>query len=187
MDGLLAGSAGDKPDRDLFTRAWQQRLLYPEIERWMLADMETYLEGDILVKVDRASMAVALEGRSPFLDGPFLDQVMQWPCRAMSAGGGKAILKTMLAGRLPLEWFNRPKQGFGMPVEQWFRAELRDMLRKYTDDGRIRRRGLLQPGVLHEYVAAHLSGRRNYARKLYAVVAFELWADRFFGTGTNLA
>ncbi len=187
LDRLLSGPGGGSAGRDLFTRSWQQRSLYPEVERWMLADMETYLEGDILVKVDRASMTVALEGRSPFLDGPFIEQVMQWPCRALSAGGGKAILKTMLARRLPVEWFNRPKQGFGMPIEQWFRAELRDVLRAYTDGGRIQGRGLLRPEVLSEYVTAHLSGRRNFARKLYAVVAFELWADRFFGPKANLA
>jgi len=170
-----------RPEPDAFERAWIQRAAYPEIERWLLTDMETYLEGDILVKVDRANMAVSLEGRSPFLDGPLVDQVLQWPERATLPHGGKAILKRLLAKRLPVELFERPKQGFGMPVEQWFRGDLKDVLLRYTAPERIARRGLLNPAVVQRVVQAHLSGRRNYSRRLYAVVAFELWAERFFG------
>jgi asparagine synthase (glutamine-hydrolysing) len=182
---LPPGSGADEPDP--FELGWTQRRAYPELERWMLADMETYLEGDILVKVDRASMAVALEARSPFLDGALVDEVLRWPGRAVLPGGGKTILKRILARRLPIELFERPKQGFGMPVEQWFRGELKDVLLRYTAPDRIARRGLLKPDALQRVVQAHLSGRRNFSRRLYAVVAFELWADRFFGAGTALA
>jgi asparagine synthase (glutamine-hydrolysing) len=153
----------------------------------MLTDMETYLEGDILPKVDRASMAVSLESRSPFLDARFVEETLRWTARAQLPGGGKQILKTMLAKRLPMDWFDRPKQGFGMPIEQWFRGELRSLLQRYTDPDRIRRRGLLRPEAVDRAVREHLSGRRNFARKLYAVVAFEIWADSFFGAGANLA
>jgi asparagine synthase (glutamine-hydrolysing) len=160
---------------------------FPAAERWMLTDMETYLEGDILPKVDRASMAVSLEARSPFLDARFVEQTLRWPVHAEIPGGGKRILKAMLAKRLPMEWFARPKQGFGLPIEQWFRGELRGLLQGYTDSDRIRRRGLFRAEPVSHAVREHLSGRRNFARKLYAVVAFELWADRFFGVGTTLA
>jgi asparagine synthase (glutamine-hydrolysing) len=153
----------------------------------MLADMETYLEGDILPKVDRASMAVSLEARSPFLDARFVEQALRWTVHAALPGGGKQILKTMLARRFPPAWFERPKQGFGMPVEQWFRGELRGLLERYTDPARLRRRGLLQAETVGRAVREHLSGRRNFARKLYALVAFEVWADRFFGTDATLA
>jgi asparagine synthase (glutamine-hydrolysing) len=183
---LLREPAVARAGVDLFDRSWERWQRRPSIERWMLTDMETYLEGDILVKLDRASMAVALEGRSPFLDGPFIEQALRWPCRAQLPEGGKTILKTMLAKRLPAEWFARPKQGFGMPIEAWFREELREVLLRYTDPARLRRRGLLAPEVMGEFVAAHLSGRRNFARKLYAVVAFEVWADGFFGPDTAL-
>jgi asparagine synthase (glutamine-hydrolysing) len=88
----------------------------------------------------------------------------------------------MLARHLPTEWFERPKQGFGMPVAEWFRGELRDVLLRCTSRERTRRRGLLDPERLERVVQAHLSGRRNFARKLYAVLAFELWAERFFDT-----
>jgi asparagine synthase (glutamine-hydrolysing) len=180
-------SAAGLSESDPFELSWNQRHAYPEVERWMLTDMETYLEGDILMKVDRASMAVALEARSPFLDGPLVDEVLRWPGRAVLAGGGKAILKHILGRRLPVELFKRPKQGFGMPLEQWFRGELKDVLLRSTAPDRIARRGLLKPEALERVVQAHLSGRRNFARRLYAVVAFELWADRFFGPGVTLA
>ncbi|PYJ01051.1 MAG: hypothetical protein DME25_19055 [Verrucomicrobia bacterium] len=68
----------------------------------------------------------------------------------------------------------------------WFRGPLRHLLQRYTSAERIRRRGLLQPGTLSQVVQQHLSGRRNFGRKLYAIVAFEIWADRFFGPGTTL-
>ena len=187
LDQLLVGATGPGSERDPFEAGWTQRGHYPDLERWMLVDMETYLEGDILVKVDRASMAVGLEGRSPFLDGPFIEQVLRWPSHAQVRSGGKSILKSMLARRLPLEWFERPKQGFGMPLEQWFRQELRQTLLNSTDKKRILHRGLLNPESLAGFVEAHLSGRRNFARKLYAVIAFELWADRFFGVKAPLA
>jgi asparagine synthase (glutamine-hydrolysing) len=182
---LAHPSATAEPD--LFEQGWNERGAYPELERWMLTDMETYLEGDILMKVDRASMAVALEARSPFLDAVLVDEVLRWPAHAVLPGGGKTILKRMLARRLPIEWFNRPKQGFGMPAAEWFRGELRDVLLRCTNRERTRQRGLLNPDCLESVVQAHLSRRRNFARKLYAVVAFELWAERFFGAGAALA
>ena len=153
----------------------------------MLTDMETYLEGDILPKVDRASMAVGLETRSPFLDHLFVEEVLRWPGRADPARGGKAILKKILARYVPEKLFLRPKRGFGLPVEQWFRGGLRPLLLHYTGAKRIQQRGLFRPEPIEQAVRQHLSGRRNFARKLYALVAFEVWADRFFGQGVSLA
>ena len=172
---------------DSFSASWARWHDFHAIEGWMLTDIETYLEGDILAKVDRANMAVGLEGRSPLLDQNWIQEVLRWPMHANMNAGGKRILKHMLARRFPVEWFERPKQGFGMPVEQWFRGELRDCLTKYTDPARLKRRGLLNSDFIRGSVAAHLSGRRNFARKLYAIVSFEAWADRFFGEDAVLA
>ena len=184
---LLAPPLRATHSADAFDRAWQRRLQLPDLERWMLTDMETYLEGDILTKVDRASMAVALETRSPFLDHLFVEAASRWACRAEINTGGKKILKQMLAKRLPRELFARPKQGFGMPIEQWYRGPLREILLRYTDPRRIRRRGLLDSDKVTDVVNQHLSGKRNFARKLHAVAAFEIWADQFFGSGCALA
>ena len=187
LAALLTHFSPENPALDTFAQSWQGREEFPELERWMLADMETYLEGDILTKVDRASMAVGLEARSPFLDSEFVARTLQWPAHAELDGGGKTILKTMLARRLPAKLFKRPKQGFGMPIAEWFRGPLRPLLENYTSPERISRRGLLQPEALSQVAKEHLSGRRNFARKLYAIVAFEVWADRFFGPGSVLA
>jgi asparagine synthase (glutamine-hydrolysing) len=121
------------------------------------------------------------------LDHLFIEQVLRWPSHADTKQGGKAILKKILAKFVPEELFLRPKSGFGMPVEQWFRGDLRPLLLKYTSAKRIERRGLFNPQPIAQAVQQHLSGQRNFARKLYAIVAFEVWADRFFGEGVSLA
>jgi asparagine synthase (glutamine-hydrolysing) len=187
LSELLVTSPAVAADADLFDEGWVARGDYPATERWMMTDMETNLEGGILPKVDRASMAVSLEARSPFLDARFVDETLRWTARAELPLGGKRILKTMLAKRLPIDLFERPKQGFDMPLEHWFRGELRGVLQRYTDPARLRRRGLLRAETVGRSVREHLSGRRNFARKLYAIVAFEIWADRFFGSDTTLA
>jgi asparagine synthase (glutamine-hydrolysing) len=186
LSQLLSPASGGAVARDVFEESWQARADYSELERWMLVDMETYLEGDILAKVDRASMAVGLEVRSPFLDHQVIEETLKWRCHAESAKGGKAILRTLLAEYLPKKLFLRPKQGFGMPVEQWFRGALRESLLRYTHPKRTEQRGLFNPTLLRAVVQEHLDGRRNFARKLYAIVAFEIWADRFFGEGASL-
>ncbi len=178
LDPLLA--APEKPRAaDAFDEAWERYRAFGEIERFMLADMETYLVGDILTKVDRASMAVGLEIRSPFLDQQVFAEAFAFRCRADPAAGGKAILKRILAKHLPAGMFDRPKHGFGMPIDEWYRGPLRSLLLEYTGAERTRKRGLLNPAVLERTVRAHLSGRRNFARKLHAIVAFEIWADRY--------
>jgi asparagine synthase (glutamine-hydrolysing) len=181
LGNLLAEPLQGELTPDLFARQWRLRKDFSEMERWMLADMETYLEGDILPKVDRASMAVGLETRCPFLDHQFVEQTLQWHCHADAKSGGKRILRQMLAKRLPKALFERPKQGFGMPIELWYREPLREMLLRYTDPKRIRQRGLLNEATVISAVHQHLSGRRNFARKLHAIVAFEIWAEQFFG------
>ena len=92
----------------------------------------------------------------------------------------------MLARHVPEELFLRPKQGFGLPVEEWFRGALRPLLQQRTAADRLRRQGLFNPEPVARAVSQHLSGRRNFARKLYALVAFEVWAERFFGADATL-
>jgi len=163
---------------DSFAAAWRRHAKSGAIERFMLVDMETYLRDDILVKVDRASMAVGLEVRSPFLDQRLVAAALNWPSRADLKHEGKEALRRILEKYVPRTLFERPKHGFGIPIEEWFRGPLREVLLEYTSPERTRRRGLLNSDALGRYVNAHLSGRRNFARKLYAVVAFEVWADR---------
>lgn len=183
LDGLLSPANHLPEGDDFFAAAWASRAAFGATERFMLTDIETYLADDILPKVDRASMAVGLEVRSPFLDQRLIAAALEFPSRTGLQNGGKDVLKRILEKHVPRALFERPKQGFGIPIESWFRGPLRDVLREYTNPERTRRRGLLNPHALASYVQAHLDGRRNFARKLHAVVAFEVWADRFFGEG----
>jgi len=184
LEALIGDAKLSQSRGDAFSRSWNRARTFPVLERFMVTDMETYLTSDILTKVDRASMAHGLEVRNPFLDHKFIDAAFQCACRARP---GKAVLKEMLGKRLPLHLFDRRKGGFGMPVNDWYRRPLRKVLEEYTSVARIRKRGLLDPEGLQSFVEAHISGRRNFGRKLHAVVAFEVWADRFFGNGTALA
>ena len=177
---LVRENRGENAD-DFFTAAWNRHAGFGEIERFMLTDIETYLADDVLAKVDRASMAVGLEVRSPFLDQRLIAAALEFPSRTGLQNGGKDVLKRILEKHVPRALFERPKQGFGIPIEAWFRGPLRDVLLEYTSAARTQRRGLLHPEALASYVKAHLDGRRNFARKLHAVVAFEVWADCFFG------
>jgi asparagine synthase (glutamine-hydrolysing) len=163
---------------DAFSSAWNRRKAFPWIERFMLADMETYLTSDILVKVDRASMAHGLEVRNPLLDQNLIAAAFEIPNRARP---GKILLREMLARRMPRDLFERPKHGFGMPINEWYRGPLKPVLEQYTSRSRIKERSLLNPGAVQSFVQSHLSGRRNFGRKLHAIVSFEVWADRFFG------
>jgi asparagine synthase (glutamine-hydrolysing) len=167
---------------DQFARSWNRRPAFSDIERFMLTDTETYLPGDILPKVDRASMAHGLEVRAPLLDQNFFDAALRVAARARP---GKPILKEMLARRIPRALFERPKHGFGLPIDEWYRRPLRPVLQKYTSPERLEKRALLNSDEVQGYVQLHLSGSRNFGRKLHAIVAFEIWADEFFGTATE--
>jgi asparagine synthase (glutamine-hydrolysing) len=168
---------------DGFAASWNRYRRFPVVERFMITDMDTYLRDDILTKVDRASMAHGLEVRNPLLDQNFVDAALHVPSRARP---GKIILKEILSRRVPRSLFERPKHGFGMPVNEWYRGPLRNLLKHYTSPSRIKKRGLLDPEVLQSFVDAHLSGRRNFGRKLHVIVAFEIWAARFFGEDRQL-
>jgi asparagine synthase (glutamine-hydrolysing) len=184
LEELIDPRVRSRSKSDAFSSAWNRRRRFPQLERFMVTDMETYLTGDILTKVDRASMAHGLEVRNPLLDQNFVAAAFQLSCRARP---GKIMLKEMLAKRVPRRLFERPKHGFGMPVNDWYRGPLRHILEHYTSSSRIRNRGLLNAETVQRFVQSHLTGRRNFGRKLHAIVAFEIWADRFFGEREALA
>ena len=187
LPAILSHDSSPPDTDDFFSASWKKRADFQAIERFMLLDMETYLEGDILPKVDRASMAVGLEVRSPFLDHGLVAATLQWPGRADLGRESKAALKHMLAKYVPRELTDRPKHGFGIPIEEWYRGPLRNVLLEFTSPARTRQRGLLNAAEVSRYVNLHLSGKRNFARKLHAIVAFEIWADKFFGPNTTVA
>jgi len=137
-------------------------------------DYKTYLPGDILTKVDRASMAHSLEVRTPFLDYEFVEWVSQLPSDVkLRAGEGKHVLKRALEPVLPREVLYRDKMGFAVPIDVWFRGSLKDRLAETIKGPRLRDSGIFDPAQLARMVDDHHSGRRDYSSPLWTLLMFD--------------
>lgn len=137
-------------------------------------DMKTYLVGDILTKVDRASMAHSLEVRVPLLDHEFVEWISGLPVRFKLRGQeGKYIFKKALESHLPNDVLYRPKMGFGVPLGKWFRGPLRQRLRESLLEGGLAESGLFQRSYLEQLVNDHQSGLREYSAPLWALMMFQ--------------
>jgi asparagine synthase (glutamine-hydrolysing) len=148
------------------------------IGRLLYRDMAGYLPGDILVKLDRASMAASLEARCPFLDHRVVEFAWRLPTAVkVRRGQGKWLLRRVLRRYLPKALFQRPKQGFDVPIGAWLKGPLRDWARDLLDESRIRREGLLDARQVESCWQEHLSGRRDRARELWAVLMVQAWLD----------
>ncbi|HTK89037.1 MAG TPA: asparagine synthase-related protein, partial [Verrucomicrobiae bacterium] len=131
-------------------------------------------------KVDRTSMLVSLESRVPLLDHVLMEYVATMPTRLKLAGDtGKAIFKRAMADALPASVLERRKMGFGVPLGQWFRRELRDYARETLLGSRACQRGLFVPAAIERLLAEHDSGRHDRSASLWALVMFEEWARRW--------
>jgi asparagine synthase (glutamine-hydrolysing) len=137
-------------------------------------DFKTYLPGDILTKVDRASMAHSLEVRVPLLDHEFVDWVSGLDPRIKLRGGeSKWVFKKALESKLPNEILYRSKMGFAVPLEHWFRGPLKDRVKKALLDGALRDSGLFDQGFLARMVQQHQAGLRNFTAPIWALMMFE--------------
>jgi asparagine synthase (glutamine-hydrolysing) len=144
----------------------------------MIADLLTYLPGDLLVKVDLASMAHGLECRGPFLDHRVVELALAMPIDRklrLRKGRSKVILKRAFADLLPAPIRTRPKMGFGVPIDRWFRGELKDELRSVLLDPVALGRGLFRPEAVETMVAEHVEGHRDHAYRLWVLLMLELW------------
>ncbi|HYN39259.1 MAG TPA: asparagine synthase C-terminal domain-containing protein, partial [Rhodospirillales bacterium] len=143
-------------------------------------DIEGYLTDDILVKVDRASMAVALEVRCPLLDWRIVEFALSLPpSMRLGPGGGKQVLRTLLARHVPPALWDRPKAGFGIPVAEWLRGPLRDWAESLLDERRLRDGGLLAAQPVRRLWAQHLAGTHNHERLLWSLLMFQAWHARW--------
>jgi len=139
-------------------------------------DARGLLHGDMLTKVDRMSMANALEVRVPMLDHKFVEYVFSLPGHLKMKGNrGKLILKSAFRGILPESLLNRPKMGFELPINAWLRKELRFLVEDYLHEGRIERQGVFDAGKVKELVAAHMSGYRDTSWHLWNLIVFGHW------------
>lgn len=162
----------------LLTNAEQWPLLPNITERMMYLDTLTYLPDDILVKIDRAAMAVSLETRVPFLDHRVVELAWQLPLTMKyRTGHSKWLLRQVLYQYIPKELIERPKMGFGLPIGDWLRHDLRDWAETLLDETRLNKEGYFQPHAIRSRWQEHLSGQRNWEHSLWAVLIFQAWLE----------
>ena len=154
-----------------------------QLGSYLHADFKLYLPDDILVKVDRMSMANSLEVRTPFLDHHVVELAASIPAALRVKGFEKKhILKRALAGLLPRQTLYRKKQGFSIPIYLWIRNELRSLVTDALSPSRIRDQGIFEPAAIEALLHDHLSGRQNNGFEIWALLIFSLWHDQFVST-----
>jgi asparagine synthase (glutamine-hydrolysing) len=166
-------------DGALFASAFDRFLLpadYDLLSRVVFFDTCFNLPGDMLVKVDRMSMAHSLEVRCPLLDHSLAELAATLPHESKIRGGkGKRILIEALGDRLPAEVLSHPKTGFGVPLRHWFRGSLREFLWDHLTGPRFLERGIVRPDFLRHLLEEHQSGRRNHSYWLWSLLMLEVW------------
>lgn len=150
------------------------------VTRTTCTDVLTYLPCDILTKVDVASMAVGLECRSPFMDHRVAELAARMPMELkMHHHRGKQILLETFGDLLPPAIQKRPKMGFGVPLDSWFRNELKPLLNEKLLNPKCLERGYFQPGMVRQLVAEHQSGQWDHSYRLWSLLCFEEWHEMF--------
>ncbi len=159
---------------------------YCNIHRLMHLDLRTYMGDDILVKVDRASMATSLEVRVPFLDHRVVEMAARIPLKLKLVGSsGKHILKRTMGAHLPPGVIKRPKKGFGMPVAHWLRGPWRELLVDTLGGGAAARTGWFDQAVVDGLIEDHLSGKRDRRKPLWTLLMFMWWHEGAWGPGST--
>jgi asparagine synthase (glutamine-hydrolysing) len=163
---LPEGAVRVKPDANL-------------LDQLMLTDLQRYLPHDILTKVDRASMAVSLEVRVPLLDHRIVQFALKLPLRMKWRNGmSKYLLRQILYRHVPRELIDRPKHGFGVPLDKWLRGDLHQLINQYLNPSRLKQEGLFDPNVVQYHVDRFMAGRCGHAR-VWSLLMFQMWSERY--------
>jgi len=152
---------------------------FDPISKMMAMDLIAYLPDDILCKVDRAAMATSLETRVPFLDHSVMQFAWSVPLDYKIFGNkSKWVLREILYKYVPKKLIERPKMGFGVPIDSWLRGELRDWAEKLLNEDRLLQEGFFNPGPIRKKWEEHLSGKRNWQHQLWVILMFQSWLEK---------
>lgn len=177
---LLRPEVGDMDPFGRVRHHFGRNDVHSDMERILSGDMATYLTDDIMVKVDRMTMATSIESRAPLLDHQLIDFAARVPFEyKLRDGTGKYLLKQAAKQLLPASVMQKRKQGFAIPVAKWLRHDLRELLLDTLSDRRFKERGIFNERGVRACVDAHLSGKRDYSEQLWLMLTYEMWARRF--------
>ena len=155
---------------------------YPGVEgeKLCLWDLHNYMPGDILTKVDRATMAVSIEGREPLIDHRLVEFAFSLPFEMRrGALGTKHLLKKVLYRHVPRSMVERPKRGFAVPVKQWLATDLKPFVDEHLAPDRIARQGLFDPSMVGAYVKRLNAGDASVRQRVWLLLAFQMWYQRW--------
>jgi len=172
-------AVGQEPDGALWDRSLAQDM--PDfVARMQYLDMATYLPDDILAKVDRATMAVGLEGRVPLIDHRVVAYSWRLPLHfKLRRGQGKWLLRRVLGRYVPRGLTERPKMGFAVPIDAWLRGPLRDWAESLLAPQRLAADGLVRAEPVRRAWQQHLAGTHNWQHQLWTVLMLQAWRERW--------
>ncbi len=157
------------------------------LNRQLYVDIKSYLVDDILVKVDRMSMAASLEARVPFLDHRFVEFTATIPSRLKLQGKNtKYLLKKAMGDILPPQILNRGKEGFSIPIKNWLKTDLKSLMLEVLEPQKIKREGFFNANYVERLKKEHLSGKENHSHRLWSMMVFGIWQDLYLrGNSSN--
>ena len=187
-DDVLSGLDGRLDAFPVYRRHYDEVPHHDPLNRFLYADTRVYLPDDILVKVDRMSMAHSLEVRVPLLDHRVVEFMFRLPGVLKMPGLAlKHVLKRTMRGLLPDETLRKRKGGFNVPMSAWLKQQLRPLVDEYLSPARVRRDGFFRPETTSRLVVEHMTGRADYSRNLWALLLFGVWLEQARTSGASAA
>jgi len=188
LSGQLVGEAAI--EQDIYGHIERLRDRCSEMDpvnQALYIDTHSYLTDNCLPKVDRMSMAVSLETRVPFLDPDLMHRTFQMPgAHKLSGGETKPLLKELAAQKVPHDCVYRNKEGFSIPIKSWLKHEFRSLVDQYLAPERLSRQGIFNPTYTQRLIAEHTSNRANHSHRLWSLIVFQAWADKWLDGGKSV-